>query len=98
MPYRSEEHTSELQSHDNLVCRLLLEKKTRHSRRSAPPPAPPPPPRPPHPRHLTRRARLGPRSTRGRAPALSAPVGCFFFERPAPPGARAPPPPPALYR
>src|SRR3954465_10877258 len=26
---RSEEHTSELQSHDNLVCRLLLEKKTR---------------------------------------------------------------------
>src|SRR3954467_5341232 len=24
---RSEEHTSELQSHDNLVCRLLLEKK-----------------------------------------------------------------------
>src|SRR4051812_49863566 len=30
---RSEEHTSELQSHVNLVCRLLLEKKkrTRHS-------------------------------------------------------------------
>src|SRR4051812_49827610 len=26
-PYRSEEHTSELQSHVNLVCRLLLEKK-----------------------------------------------------------------------
>src|SRR3954462_9438148 len=25
---RSEEHTSELQSHDNLVCRLLLGKKT----------------------------------------------------------------------
>src|SRR3954462_449922 len=25
-PRRSEEHTSELQSHDNLVCRLLLEK------------------------------------------------------------------------
>src|SRR3954462_4594165 len=24
---RSEEHTSELQSHDNLVCRLLLEKR-----------------------------------------------------------------------
>src|SRR3954467_11168241 len=24
---RSEEHTSELQSHDNIVCRLLLEKK-----------------------------------------------------------------------
>src|SRR2546430_3998545 len=29
---RSEEHTSELQSQSNLVCRLLLEKKTqRHS-------------------------------------------------------------------
>src|SRR5260370_26226800 len=26
---RSEEHTSELQSHLNLVCRLLLEKKNR---------------------------------------------------------------------
>src|SRR5438132_7528559 len=26
-PYRSEEHTSELQSHSDLVCRLLLEKK-----------------------------------------------------------------------
>src|SRR5260370_22890608 len=26
---RSEEHTSELQSHLNLVCRLLLEKKKR---------------------------------------------------------------------
>src|SRR2546430_2945773 len=27
MPSRSEEHTSELQSQSNLVCRLLLEKK-----------------------------------------------------------------------
>src|SRR5256884_6261972 len=27
---RSEEHTSELQSRLHLVCRLLLEKKTRH--------------------------------------------------------------------
>src|SRR2546430_3948636 len=26
-PWRSEEHTSELQSQSNLVCRLLLEKK-----------------------------------------------------------------------
>src|SRR5690606_42047436 len=26
--HRSEEHTSELQSRENLVCRLLLEKKT----------------------------------------------------------------------
>src|SRR3989475_6910969 len=36
LPYvRSEEHTSELQSQSNLVCRLLLEKKkTRHSEHS----------------------------------------------------------------
>src|SRR5690606_39711978 len=27
LPPRSEEHTSELQSRENLVCRLLLEKK-----------------------------------------------------------------------
>src|SRR5438270_6006840 len=30
---RSEEHTSELQSQSNLVCRLLLEKKKTHSKR-----------------------------------------------------------------
>src|SRR2546430_8916310 len=29
-PARSEEHTSELQSQSNLVCRLLLEKKKRN--------------------------------------------------------------------
>src|SRR5260221_10899037 len=28
---RSEEHTSELQSHSDLVCRLLLEKKKNHA-------------------------------------------------------------------
>src|SRR2546430_650751 len=28
--HRSEEHTSELQSQSNLVCRLLLEKKKTH--------------------------------------------------------------------
>src|SRR5256885_4052903 len=30
LPGRSEEHTSELQSPCNLVCRLLLEKKNHH--------------------------------------------------------------------
>src|SRR5258708_11413101 len=60
--WRSEEHTSELQSPDHLVCRLLLEKKKsndmvqvthqppRHDARphiAAPPPqGPRPPPRP----------------------------------------------------
>src|SRR2546430_15515580 len=31
-PLRSEEHTSELQSQSNLVCRLLLEKKKKQCR------------------------------------------------------------------
>src|SRR5256885_11255923 len=31
--YRSEEHTSELQSPCNLVCRLLLEKKKKHKKK-----------------------------------------------------------------
>src|SRR6516225_10877624 len=30
--WRSEEHTSELQSHVNLVCRLLLEKKKKNGK------------------------------------------------------------------
>src|SRR5688572_32476637 len=32
--YRSEEHTSELQSQSNLVCRLLLEKKKKKKQES----------------------------------------------------------------
>src|SRR2546427_7076910 len=32
---RSEEHTSELQSQSNLVCRLLLEKKKKHIHETA---------------------------------------------------------------
>src|SRR5947207_3081705 len=31
---RSEEHTSELQSHSDLVCRLLLEKKKKHKQQN----------------------------------------------------------------
>src|SRR5688572_32403074 len=33
-PIRSEEHTSELQSQSNLVCRLLLEKKKKKKQRN----------------------------------------------------------------
>src|SRR3989475_8691264 len=33
---RSEEHTSELQSQSNLVCRLLLEKKKKNTKEYAP--------------------------------------------------------------
>src|ERR1022692_5064646 len=45
---RSEEHTSELQSPCNLVCRLLLEKKKQHKQKKAVshrscPSTPPPP-------------------------------------------------------
>src|SRR5258707_11176904 len=32
--HRSEEHTSELQSRQYLVCRLLLEKKKKHEQRT----------------------------------------------------------------
>src|SRR5207302_7593234 len=32
-PQRSEEHTSELQSRENLVCRLLLEKKKKKKKK-----------------------------------------------------------------
>src|SRR5688572_32495005 len=49
VPPRSEEHTSELQSQSNLVCRLLLEKKNSPHRPSAtlrrPPVTPSSPPR-----------------------------------------------------
>src|SRR2546430_7788780 len=45
---RSEEHTSELQSQSNLVCRLLLEKKKKEHQNSNPVQTPatryPPPP------------------------------------------------------
>src|SRR5688572_31883180 len=34
--FRSEEHTSELQSQSNLVCRLLLEKKNTHTSSRSP--------------------------------------------------------------
>src|SRR2546427_12777825 len=34
--WRSEEHTSELQSQSNLVCRLLLEKKKKKTRTRRP--------------------------------------------------------------
>src|SRR3954467_2358948 len=80
LPIRSEEHTSELQSHDNLVCRLLLEKK--NSTDSRPPHAPSTTPPPPHchrPHHPTTPAEAAPprpgvpRSAR----ALTRP--CFFF-------------------
>src|SRR6267378_7972698 len=55
---RSEEHTSELQSRRELVCRLLLETNNVPDSRRAPRPCP-------CPRALLRRSR---RSSRGRSP------------------------------
>src|SRR3954467_7572492 len=91
---RSEEHTSELQSHDNLVCRLLLEKKTTltlPAMRSRGPP--------PHQRARAPRAWLGgcgARGARGPLRALHAEPGglvrVFFFNGRGP--ARMPPFPP----
>src|SRR5258708_23674233 len=46
---RSEEHTSELQSPDHLVCRLLLEKKKNQPNRSTGNPKASAPPRHSHP-------------------------------------------------
>src|SRR3954467_13877091 len=73
---RSEEHTSELQSHDNLVCRLLLEKTSRKEIRW---PVPPPPPCAAlSPRaHPTRAGALGPRARRRGASAF--PEGLRFL-------------------
>src|SRR3954466_9693777 len=99
MPYhRSEEHTSELQSHDNLVCRLLLEKKkkrhdrtnTAGARTQAQQPA---------------RATHGAACPRGLAPVWRPAVGVptvfaaatlFFFRQPGPPETSSFPPPAAL--
>src|SRR2546430_7206029 len=71
--FRSEEHTSELQSQSNLVCRLLLEKKkktqqsTRPLRSDQPPSATPLPAS--RPRICRLRSRLLPRRTRPRRPS-----------------------------
>src|SRR5476649_116881 len=68
-PPRSEEHTSELQSHSDLVCRLLLEKKKSFSAEC---------------RLQPDRHRCGTRlSSRSRyksaLPENSRPFGAFFF-------------------
>src|SRR3954466_12960807 len=95
---RSEEHTSELQSHDNLVCRLLLEK----NRQSRPRPSTPPDPsRPLHARHAERRAPRRRRQRRPqRRPHLRRPPKAagvvFFFSHPPPPNFAPLPPPTPL--
>src|SRR3954467_30560 len=96
---RSEEHTSELQSHDNLVCRLLLEKKK-----------PTPPCR--HPATVDRTLRLRTTAHHVRVcggvvrtlhlyALLFTPLLFFFFfffkEPPPPPNSPPSPPPPFFF-
>src|SRR3954464_3663452 len=94
---RSEEHTSELQSHDNLVCRLLLEKKKithaiLHTLRAA--------------THLAIQLLHGVRAEDTVPRAVRRPSGgCrlpeqffFFFFNTAAPASFPLPPPPALLR
>src|SRR3990170_2792725 len=91
---RSEEHTSELQSPDHLVCRLLLEKKTPTEDRGgeSADAAEQPSPQQTHasvrrPGRLFELAGL----TEGGRCLL---IFFFFFKRPAPPPHPPPPPPP----
>src|SRR3954466_6026218 len=84
--FRSEEHTSELQSHDNLVCRLPLEKKTTTP--AAPPVSAAVGKRLPCTRPTSRRqaGRLAGVASRWRVRAVAS---CgrrrvFFFNEPAP--------------
>src|SRR3954466_6770572 len=96
---RSEEHTPELQSHDNLVCRLLLE--TTRTRTHVPAPPPPSPPLGLLPA-VARGARSSPRSRRcprSWAPSSFWPPARSFFCQTARPASSSPfPPPPALPR
>src|SRR3972149_3650229 len=91
---RSEEHTSELQSQSNLVCRLLLEKKKKEKESSILRP------QPVWPRHHAQQWRLcGLFST---LRWLGSTANCcrsflfffFFFFKNAPPPPSPPPPPP----
>src|SRR3954449_9387322 len=82
--HRSEEHTSELQSHSHLVCRLLLEKKNNTDAVRTPNGVTIPPP--------VRHAALAPPRVRSadvpRRPLYSRPrtrehTALFFFNDPA---------------
>src|SRR4029434_6710658 len=78
--HRSEEHTSELQSHLNLVCRLLLEHRTTHvgTLDSSQPRIQSSPSKHTHARsHVTARSRRA-RSTTQRQ-SLTHVLFCFFF-------------------
>src|SRR3954464_13803192 len=92
---RSEEHTSELQSHDNLVCRLLLEKNNARST-SPPHPHNELPPTPP-PTALT--PSISGHTWRTHTACTPTPPWArlrtvFFFKKMPPPASPPPSPPP----
>src|SRR3954465_12053033 len=91
---RSEEHTSELQSHDNLVCRLLLEKKhqqlVRRPRAARPARGPQPAPAG-APRGVAGGGGGSRRVGTGVTPCVVS--ASFFFKRAAPPQTPPPSPP-----
>src|SRR5258708_18022928 len=78
---RSEEHTSELQSPDHLVCRLLLEKKNKDS---------------PIVVNASAYARATPPKARPLTPPPPTPTTAQHFLRPASPPFRTPAPPSVL--
>src|ERR1039457_5231332 len=97
-PSRSEEHTSELQSPCNLVCRLLLEKKYRlcapqpavgpgSPRHPLPPAQPAPPPR----------MLQGLRAAYSRGARIASIFFFFFLIAAAPRLSPPPPTPPSLH-
>src|SRR3954467_13498115 len=85
---RSEEHTSELQSHDNLVCRLLLEKKTKElAAHSVSQPSHHSPQAPRHRAGAARGRAGGAPAARGQGPGVYAGVWIFFLMIRRPPRA-----------
>src|SRR3954462_13594357 len=84
---RSEEHTSELQSHDNLVCRLLLDENTTaaSARCATKGTLSPGVSRPARPRRLFGwTSALGPRPGQEVEPVRPVAHGLFFHEATAP--------------
>src|ERR1035437_9450255 len=95
---RSEEHTSELQSRQYLVCRLLLEKKNKHKNRNR------------RTRVVARHVDGSPQPRASRLVAIVTVAGAlprlalssfffffFFFKTTPPPPTPPPPPPPPLF-
>src|SRR6202023_773331 len=83
LPRRSEEHTSELQSLTNLVCRLLLEKKNNKLTSRRVPASGEETQRTHHPRGAGEDVRgFGGSVSRSRVASFEPTMNAFFFKRP----------------